>query len=186
MSEHRFRDKIIVCLLLSLILYFANTYLFSYKDNVQAKVLYYKQETNHYCAEACIQMMLDYYHVTPLPSQHELAFETKYKDNETKSAYMGLPFDSRNMTSKISCMLNYEQAYDQLINTVSEKPVIILLYWGNGTGHYIVVYAGDSRGITYHDPSKGASLSYTREELKKYWHDNYNSSNLPCWALSIK
>ena len=164
----------------------AYTYSFYDTSNVKREVPYYQQEKDYYCGEACIQMILGYYQINPLPSQNEIALETKYSNNQTSISNMGIPFTKRNMSFQTNSTSDYDLAYKRLIDTVSNKPVIILLIWNDNTGHYLVVYDRDSSGIKYHDPLQGKSLYKTKEELKIYWHDNYDLPWEPCWILYIK
>lgn len=155
--------------------------------NKKHEVPYYKQEMKYYCGEACIRMILDYYHIYPLPTQSEIAIEANYRENQTYANDMSKPFIIRNMWYKVSANNDYELAYKELIEIISKEPVIILITWKDGSGHYLVIYDGNYDGIKYHDPNNRNDMYITKDELKYLWHDYcINFPRQPvCWMLIV-
>lgn len=149
-------------------------------------VPYYKQDKEYYCGEACIQMVLAFYNVSP-PEQYELAQETGFSGNETPCSGMAIPFRKRGFDVTTTNNTNYTGAYSQLIDVVASKPVIVLITWEDGVGHYIVVVQCDKRGITYRDPKYGRIRYRTYDAFKLLWYDNCKASGrVTCWALWVQ
>lgn len=151
-------------------------------------VPYYRQDTPYYCAEACVQMLLDFYGIEP-PSQDILAYEAKFDwcNNITYAREMPHPFLNRGLHVAINLTRNYEWAYENLIQQVKSVPVIVLITWDNGIGHYIVVFWADRAGIEYHDPLYGSNQFSDYDTFKRLWFDNCVSHQpqVVCWALIV-
>jgi len=152
---------------------------------------YFPQEEKYYCGEACIQMMIAYYNVTPLPSQDELAIEAGFSHNETHPNNMSRPFTNRNFDVCTTENRNFTEAYNQLINTLNVKPVIILVTIQDSTGdyfgHYLFIFEYTKNGVQYHDPQTQANQCMTVDELEIQWFHNCNiSGRKTCWLLCLE
>jgi ABC-type bacteriocin/lantibiotic exporter with double-glycine peptidase domain len=150
-------------------------------------VPYHIQDNPFYCGEACIQMVLEFYGVQPLPSQNEIAIETNFSQNTTYAEYMEKPFIIRNFQVSINWTQNFDWAYNNLIQAITTRPVIILITWDNGDGHYLVVIQGNDKGISYHDPLNGKNKQMDKELLRALWLTNCIKypPQPSCWILVV-
>ena len=151
-------------------------------------VPYHHQDTDYYCAEACIQMLLEFHGIV-LPSQDTLAYEAKY-DSTNKTTYareMPNPFLNRGLHVSSNTTRNYEWAYENLMQRVKTVPVIVLIKWDKGPGHYFVVFRVERAGVTHHDPYYGPDRFSDYNTFRRLWFDNRVSDQLldPCWILIV-
>jgi len=151
-------------------------------------VPYYHQDTDYYCAQACIQMLLDFYGIPP-PSQDTLAHETRY-DPSNKITYareMPNPFLNRGLRVAWNWTTNYEWAYENLMQQVRSIPVMVLITWDNNIGHYLVVFRAERAGVKHHDPYYGPDRFLDYDAFKRLWFDNCVSHppQPACWILMV-
>jgi len=150
------------------------------------EVPYYQQETDYYCGEACIQMILAFYGTFP-PKQAELAKEASFSGTETPCSGMLKPFQNRRFHVLVTTNTNFTDAYPSLVAIVTSRPVIVLITWKDQVGHYIVVFQFNQTGLFYHDPYYGSKRFRASESFKLLWLDYClaRPGQPTCWALIV-
>jgi len=149
------------------------------------------QVTNVSCIAACVQMVLESYNVTPLPTQEELAIEMKTDLNHTTDwNFIHIPFDRRNFTEYINQSLSQDadQALANLKGNVSMNFPVIVDMWhdrtfkqnGNMT-HARVITGYNETGIFYHDPSDGPNRYMGNVKFAELW-----STDKGFWAFIVE
>lgn len=148
--------------------------------------VYYQQITNNACGPACVQMVLGFFNVTPLPSQETLASEMNTTVCEyTNASDVHKPFDNRNITVVFDGNLsdNFSDALQQLEGNISLRRPVILLMWydsSNETGHYRVVTGYNQTGLFFHDPLIGPNIFFSDTQVEKLW------TRYDHWALILE
>jgi ABC-type bacteriocin/lantibiotic exporter with double-glycine peptidase domain len=151
--------------------------------------VYFQQVTNNACGPACVQMVLGFFNVTPLPDQVTLASEmntTVYES--TYTSYVSKPFIIRNIGIIFDGDLsdNFSDALLQLEGNVSlNRPAILLMWYdsSNQTGHYRVVTGYNQNGLFFHDPDTvngGPNVFFNNALVEKLW------TSYDHWALILK
>lgn len=157
-------------------------------------VFHYQVAMNS-CGPACVQMVLDFFDVEPLPSQEELASDMNTTIYEyTYTNYTTQPFESRNITVIFEGYLdnNFSNALRQLKGNISlNRPTILLMWYdtSNQTGHYRVVTGYNQTGLFFHDPANpehvycfysGTNVFLDNTLVEKLWTKRDN------WALVLQ
>ena len=143
------------------------------------------QIASNSCGPACVQMVLGFYDVDPLPSQEELAIEMNTTLCEyTDAKYVPIPFRNHEIDVVFAGHLNNTDSLRQLKGNVSSNRPAILLMWyetNNITGHYRVLTGYNETGFFLHDPAKegslysGPNVYFDNVLFGKLWtrHDNW-------------
>jgi predicted double-glycine peptidase len=148
--------------------------------------VYYHQDTYNSCGPACVQMVLGFFNVTPLPSQVTLASEMNTTvDEYTYTDYVSMPFISRNIGIVFDGNLSndFPDALLQLEGNVSlNRPVILLMWYdlSNVTGHYRVVTGYNQTGLFFHDPADGPNIFFDNAMVETLW------TRYDHWALILE
>jgi predicted double-glycine peptidase len=146
---------------------------------------YYSQDANNACGPACVQMVLGFFNVKPLPTQVTLASEMNTTIYEyTYTPYVSKPFQDRNIGIVFDGNLSKEfsEAIQQLKANVSlNRPAILLMWYNqsNETGHYRVVTGYNQTGFFFHDPQEGPDIFFANTLFEKLW------TKYDHWALIL-
>ena len=146
---------------------------------------FHYQISSNSCGPACVQTVLDFFGVYPLPSQEELAEEmnTTLRDY-TYTEYVHVPFQNREIDVVFDGHLNSVDAVKQVKGNVSlNRPAILLMWYdtSNVTSHYRVMTGYNETGFFFHDPAKpenlysGSNIYFDNMLFKELWtiHDNW-------------
>lgn len=142
---------------------------------------FHYQKGNLSCGPACIQMVLQYFEVDPLPTQEKIAKEmntTIY--NLTYTNFLDEPFKNRNITIIFQGNFpnNFTVSIQQLKeNILLNRPIIVLTWYDplpNSTGHYRFITGYNKTGFFFHDPWNftpyyGPNLYFNNSMFKKLW-----------------
>jgi len=131
------------------------------------------------CGPACVQMVLDFFNVDPLPSQEELAKEMNSTLCEYTYAWnVHKAFQKRNIEVEFDGHLNNTDSLENLKGNVSlNRPAIVLMWYdgSNITGHYRVVTGYNETGFFLHDPAapgntySGPNIYFDNVTFVKLW-----------------
>lgn len=138
----------------------------SYRNHALSGV-FHSQDTSKSCASACVQMVLQYYQISPLPTQEVLAEEMNTTiEKQTEAYIVYVPFEKRDIDIVFDghFSLNFSRSCEQLKGNVSlDRPIIVLMYYNSSKsmGHYRVVTGYNQTGFFCSDPSKGGQYTGT-------------------------
>jgi hypothetical protein len=155
------------------------------------KYCFASQESNVSCVEASIQMVLESYNVTPLPTQEDIATEMQTDPNHTTEwDFTYIPFDRRNFTEYINQSLSQDadQALAYLKGNVSMSFPVIVDTWydqahkdSRNMTHARVVTGYNETGIFYHDPIDGPNRYMGNVKFAELW-----STDEGFWAFIVE
>lgn len=141
---------------------------------------YFRQEQDHWCAPACLQMIFKFYGQDI--SQQELA--EKLHTNEemgTDNADIARVVKELSLVATVQTNAAWEDIQKYVDQDV---PVIVnFIEASEGGGHFAVVVAINEGELLVHDPWNGESFHIEKNEFISRWKSGFE--NYTRWLLAV-
>lgn len=147
---------------------------------MKIEVPFYKQEKDHTCGPAALQMVLDFW--GKYKSEASIAREVN-ADKEIGTSHGDLIATARKYGFTVRSVVN--ASLNELKKSINDGLPVIVNYVEPtyNVGHYSVVVGYGKNHIIMNDPSNGKDFKILKKEFLDRWHEGFGSKEK--WMMIV-